>query len=254
MARSSSSPASVDLRPDHAAILTVAVLPDQLEAFQPRQQARDVGLGRDHAFADGRAGQPLGCAPRRMRSTLYWVEVRPQPRIFCWKARCRQSEVRSRFRNASSSALEKGGFCAISDFRLAIGNPPSDCRSGPERVAGRASPLRGMQDSERGQQGRIHLLLRGVDLDGERHFVAHHRCGHFGANAEGRSADGRRGRKSDVRLVVHALNRPAGPSTSKATGLVTPCNVKLPVTVSLLPFLATPVLVKVAVGKLATSK
>jgi DNA-binding CsgD family transcriptional regulator len=37
----------------HAAVVPVAVLADQLEPLQPRQQARDVGLGGDHAAADG---------------------------------------------------------------------------------------------------------------------------------------------------------------------------------------------------------
>ena len=69
-----------------------------------------------------------------------------------------------------------------------------------------------------------------------------------------------------VRLMVVVAEKPAcglwsipgtgpvGPSASRTTGLVTPCRVKLPVIVSLLPLFTTLVLVKVAVGKFATSK
>ena len=32
----------------------------RLEALEPRKKPRDVGLGRDHALADGCAGKPVG--------------------------------------------------------------------------------------------------------------------------------------------------------------------------------------------------
>lgn len=52
-----------DLRPDDAAVVAVATLLDELERLEPAEQAGDVGLGGDHAVADGGAGEPLGmCA------------------------------------------------------------------------------------------------------------------------------------------------------------------------------------------------
>jgi hypothetical protein len=48
-----------DLCPDHAAVALVALLADELEHLQPGEQAGNIGLGRDHAIADGRAGESL---------------------------------------------------------------------------------------------------------------------------------------------------------------------------------------------------
>ena len=48
-----------DLRPDHAAVVLVALLANQLVAFRRGEQPRDVGFGCDHAVADGRAGEAL---------------------------------------------------------------------------------------------------------------------------------------------------------------------------------------------------
>ena len=70
MARRSSRPDSVICVQHHAAVVPVAVLPDELETLEPRQKARDIGLGGDHAIADGRAGKSVrvrrraGCAER----------------------------------------------------------------------------------------------------------------------------------------------------------------------------------------------
>ena len=42
---------------DDAPVLLVAVLANEPKGFQAAEQASDIGLGRDHAGADGRAGQ-----------------------------------------------------------------------------------------------------------------------------------------------------------------------------------------------------
>src|ERR1039458_8449872 len=110
---------------------------------------------------------PRGCAPRRMRSTLYCVEVTPQSRVLQWKARWRKSDVRIRFRSASSSMLEKGRSCTISSFRAAIGILPS-----------------------------TNLLLCDIEVDAKFDLVADHGGGKFGANSERGPADGGGGRKA----------------------------------------------------------
>jgi hypothetical protein len=56
---------------------------------------------------------PAGCAPRRMRKTLYCVMVNPEGFNRCCMARCRQSAERIRLSSASSWGLEK--LCACSD-------------------------------------------------------------------------------------------------------------------------------------------
>ena len=53
--------------------------------LEAAEQPRNVRLGSDHAVADGRTGQPMRCAPRRMRSTLYCVAVMPQVRLILLK-------------------------------------------------------------------------------------------------------------------------------------------------------------------------
>jgi hypothetical protein len=75
-------------------------------------------------------GSPQGCAPLKILSTLYCVGVKPKPRVLRWNACSRQSEVRITFRIASSSVLENGASCAISDFRL-VNRKPSLRRAGP---------------------------------------------------------------------------------------------------------------------------
>ena len=60
--------------------------------------------------------------------------------------------------------------------------------------------------------------------------------------------------KPQCTLFRWSVTCAVGPSTVRTTGLVTPCKVRFPVTERSLPFLVTPVLVNVAVGKLATSK
>ena len=49
-----------DVGDDDAAIAGVAALADELEALESIEQAGDVGLGGDHAVADGGAGQAVG--------------------------------------------------------------------------------------------------------------------------------------------------------------------------------------------------
>ncbi len=49
-----------DLRPHNAAIVPVAVLPDQLEAFEASEEAGNVRLGGEHARADCCAGEAFG--------------------------------------------------------------------------------------------------------------------------------------------------------------------------------------------------
>jgi hypothetical protein len=53
-----------DVCPDDAAVLAIAFLLDELVGFEAGEQAGDVGLGGDHAIADGGAGEAfaLGAA------------------------------------------------------------------------------------------------------------------------------------------------------------------------------------------------
>ena len=116
-----------DLRPDHAAIMPVAVLTDQFETFQSCQQARDVGLGGDHSALRWPrrpalpAARRAGCAARCTASKSGPSRGFSAERRGAGNPRCAADSG-----NASSSALENGDACAISDFRLAIGNPPCD--------------------------------------------------------------------------------------------------------------------------------
>src|SRR5580658_1863091 len=130
--------------------------------------------------------RPWGSAARRMRRTLYCVDVTPHSRVLCWNARSRKSEVRKRFKTASSSRPEKGAFCWISCFSLPIGESPREsCSSlepahGPTGVPTFRTPAR----SDKFRLAGARLLLYHLKLDVECDFIAKHRGGIFGANAE----------------------------------------------------------------------
>ena len=53
-----------DVRPDHAPVALVTLLPDEFEGLHACQEASNVGFGRDHPVADRRTRDPL-----RLRTT-----------------------------------------------------------------------------------------------------------------------------------------------------------------------------------------
>src|SRR6185437_10382760 len=58
-----SEPGVGDIGGDDSLVLFLALLSEEMEGLEPSKQARDVWIGRDHAIADARAGQPVRMSP-----------------------------------------------------------------------------------------------------------------------------------------------------------------------------------------------
>src|ERR1019366_8694971 len=135
---------------------------------------------------------PWVCAPRRILSTLYCVEVTPHARVLRCRPRCRQSAVRIRFSIASSAALEKGRPCPISSLNSATGILPPHCLLADGSGLCRLRPQR-----------PACLLLHNFQVDRQLDFVAYHGCAIVGPDTEILPVDGGGGGISGMGLVVH---------------------------------------------------